>query len=98
MMPLNIHGHEVTLFWNLMGFGQGKYKLQLLVTMELPHKWRDFNLAESGGNTHTVGKTGHHSIFRPVQSKMIPPSNHQVKVLHMKLSLIKEHHWVRTSI
>ena len=48
MMPLSIHGHEVTLFWNLMGFGQGKYKLQLLVTMELPHKWRDFNLAESG--------------------------------------------------
>ena len=84
MMPLSIHGHEVTLFWNLMGFGQGKYKLQLLVTMELPHKWRDFNLAESGGNPHTVGKTGHHSIFRPVQSKMIPPSNHQVKVLHMK--------------
>ena len=98
MMPLSIHGHEVTLFWNLMGFGQGKYKLQLLVTMELPHKWRDFNLAESGGNPHTVGKTRHHSIFPPVQSKMIPPSNHQVKVLHMKLSLIKEHHWVRTSI
>ena len=92
MMPLNIHGHEVTLFWNLMGFGQRKYKLQLLVAMELPQMWRDFNLAESGGNTHTVGKTGHHSIFRPVQS------NHQVKVLHMKLSLIKEHHWVRTSI
>ena len=98
MMPLSIHGHEVTLFWNLMGFGQRKYKLQLLVTMELPQMWRDFNLAESGGNPHTVGKTGHHSIFRPVQSKMIPPSNHQVKVLHMKLSLIKEHYWVRTSI
>ena len=74
MMPLNnIHGHKVTLFWNLMGFGQGKYNLHLLVTMELPQMWRDLNLAESGGNTHTVGKAGHHSIFLPVQSKMTPP-------------------------
>ena len=69
--------------------GKEKYKLQLLVAMELPQMWRDFNLAESGGNTHTVGKTGHHSIFRPVQSKMILPSNHQVKVLHMKKSFIR---------
>ena len=73
-----------SLFQDLMGFGQGKYELLLLVTMELPLEWHDFNLAVSGGNTHTVGKTRHHSVFHPVQSKMIPPSNHQVKVLHKK--------------
>ena len=81
---------------HLMGLGQGKLNLHLLVTIELPLMWCDFNLAESGGNTHSVG---HHSILQSVQSKMIPHSNNQVRILHMKNSLFsKVHPWVRIDI